>query len=248
MWNTIQPMTLVCCARPVKAAAGRISRTTAEVESAIQVGNGRQRDLWCMSARPGGPIAPASNWPMCKAADRLALGALALVAVLACRRSDGRRRQPMPSLADARPADEALRRLFTPATFPPARSPCIGAMNGSKACRPAEGARSCAGGGRLAGRPRRRLRRVRGRRALRQAAPRALFGGSSPSVARGTLVTAAGRPGVHACSRLAPTQSLSSLRPGTMVIVTKLPSRESSSTAGGSGRETRQRAAGRAAR
>ena len=49
-----------------------------------------------------------------------------------------------------------------------------------------------------------------------------LFGGSSPSVARGTLVTMGGR---RAFTLIAPCPdpSLSSLGPGTMVIVTRLP-------------------------
>jgi hypothetical protein len=49
-----------------------------------------------------------------------------------------------------------------------------------------------------------------------------LFGGSSPSVARGTLITKGGR---RAFTLIAPCPdpSLSALRPGTMVIVTRLP-------------------------
>jgi hypothetical protein len=49
-----------------------------------------------------------------------------------------------------------------------------------------------------------------------------LFGGSSPTVARGTLVTAAGRRAFTLISPC-PDASLSSLRPETMVIVTRLP-------------------------
>jgi hypothetical protein len=49
-----------------------------------------------------------------------------------------------------------------------------------------------------------------------------LFGGSLPSVARGTLVTTTGRRALTLISPC-PDASLSSLRPGTMVIVTKLP-------------------------
>jgi hypothetical protein len=49
-----------------------------------------------------------------------------------------------------------------------------------------------------------------------------LFGGSSPSVARGTLVTATGRRAFTLISPC-PDASLSSLRPGTMVVVTRLP-------------------------
>jgi hypothetical protein len=51
-----------------------------------------------------------------------------------------------------------------------------------------------------------------------------LFGGSSPSVARGTLATTAGRRAFTLISP-SPDASLSALRPGTMVIVTRLPVR-----------------------
>ena len=60
-----------------------------------------------------------------------------------------------------------------------------------QAGRPAEGARSCAGRGCLAGRARRRVRRVRRRRALRQGAPRA-------AVRRLVAVCGARHPGHHA--------------------------------------------------
>ena len=49
-----------------------------------------------------------------------------------------------------------------------------------------------------------------------------LFGGSSPSVARGTLVTAEGRVAITLIEPY-PDAALTSLRQGTMVIVTKLP-------------------------
>lgn len=51
-----------------------------------------------------------------------------------------------------------------------------------------------------------------------------LFGGLLPSVARGSLVTTAGRLAITLLSPC-PDVSLSSLRPETMVIVTKLPGR-----------------------
>lgn len=51
-----------------------------------------------------------------------------------------------------------------------------------------------------------------------------LFGGASPAVARGSLVTAQGRLAFTLISPY-PDVSLSSLRKGTMVIVTKLPVR-----------------------
>jgi hypothetical protein len=49
-----------------------------------------------------------------------------------------------------------------------------------------------------------------------------LFGGASPSVARGSLVTATGRVALTLISPV-PNPSLDSLREGTMVIVAKLP-------------------------
>ena len=51
-----------------------------------------------------------------------------------------------------------------------------------------------------------------------------LFGGASPSVARGSFATATGRLALTLISPY-PNASLDSLREGTMVIVTKLPRR-----------------------
>ena len=166
---------------------------------------------------------------MCKAADRLSLGALALVAVLAW--SAIGFGQPPPADAVTRTLgrnDDGLRRLFTPATFPPGtftvhrsdeRIERLAARLRALDPAPVAGAWRVDGAGVFdafgAEGPYDKPRLAR------------LFGGSSPSVARGTLVTATGRLAFTLLSPC-PDQSLSSLRPGTMVIATKLPSRESS--------------------
>jgi hypothetical protein len=122
-------------------------------------------------------------------------------------------------------ADEGLRRLFTPSTFPPGTfrvhrsKQHISALAAAlKALDPstAEGAWLVERAGVFDAfgsegpydRPRLAL----------------LFGGSSPSVARGTLVTAEGRLAITLIEPY-PDAALASLRQGTMVIVTKLPRR-----------------------
>ena len=123
------------------------------------------------------------------------------------------------------PADEVLRRLFTPATFPAGTFTVhrsderIEALAGRLRAidpAPAEGAWQVERPGVFDAfgaegpydKPRLAL----------------LFGGASPSVARGTLVTAAGRLAMTLIAPY-PAASLTSLRRGTMVIVTKLPTR-----------------------
>jgi hypothetical protein len=128
-------------------------------------------------------------------------------------------------LADLGPEDDALRVLFTPAPFPPGTFVVhrTAEMIGGLAARlraldpaPAPGAWDVERAGVFdafgSEGPYDKARLAR------------LFGGTSPSVARGSLVTAAGRRAVTLISPY-PEASLSSLRRGTMVIVTKLPLR-----------------------
>ena len=120
MWNTVQPMTLVCVPDLSRPRAGRISRYCRTRRAQSKSANGRRYAPLVYEPLPGDPIAHAYNWPMCKAADRLALGALALMAVLAW--SGVGFGQPRPADAVTRTLgrkDDSLRRLFTPATFPP---------------------------------------------------------------------------------------------------------------------------------
>ena len=123
------------------------------------------------------------------------------------------------------PADDVLRRLFTPSTFP-AGTYAVHRSDepiGTLAARlkaidpaPAEGAWLVERAGVFDAfgaegpydKPRLAL----------------LFGGASPSVARGTLVTPAGRLAVTLIAPY-PDATLASLRPGTLVILTKLPKR-----------------------
>jgi hypothetical protein len=123
------------------------------------------------------------------------------------------------------PPDEALRLLFTPATFPAgsfavhrsreAIAMLAGRLRALDAA-PAPGAWAVERAGvfdafGVEG-PYDKARLAR------------LFGGSSPSVARGTLVTTSGRRAFTLLSPF-PDASLSSLQRGTMVIVTTLPVR-----------------------
>ena len=144
---------------------------------------------------------------------------LALTSSEAC----GQVHTPVPIPAEIGPSDDALQRAFTPATFAAGSfavhrsaetiarlaarlraldpAPAPGAWDVERA-----GVFDAFGGDG----PYDKARLAR------------LFGGSSPTVARGTLVTAAGRRAFTLISPC-PDASLSSLRPGTMVIVTRLP-------------------------
>jgi hypothetical protein len=123
------------------------------------------------------------------------------------------------------PKDDSLRRLFTPATFPAGtftvhrsdeRIETLAARLRALDAAPAASAWRIEGAGVFdafgAEGPYDKPRLAR------------LFGGSSPSVARGTLVTATGRLAFTLISPC-PDQSLSSLGQGTLVIATKLPTR-----------------------
>ena len=154
-----------------------------------------------------------------------AVGAVVLTGMLALAPGDagGQAHTIVTLPAEIGPMDDGLRLAFTPATFP------AGSFAVHRSSEPI---------GRLAARLRAldptaapgawEVERAGvfdvfgGEGPYDKARLARLFGGSLPSVARGTLVTSAGRRAFTLISPF-PDASLSSLRPGTMVIVTRLP-------------------------
>ena len=159
-------------------------------------------------------------------ADRVGAAATSLCLALALAAPAIGQTDPGRSLhAAIGPADDGLRRLFTPSSFPAGtftvhcsdeRIETLAARLKAFDPAPAEGAWQVERGGVFdafgAEGPYDKPRVAR------------LFGGASPSVALGTLVTAEGRLAVTLIAPY-PDASLASLRMGTMVILTRLPKR-----------------------
>jgi hypothetical protein len=155
----------------------------------------------------------------------VAVAVLLALAVVAPLRGTGPARAARSLPAEIGPADDTLRLLFTPATFPAGtftvhrtdeRITTLAARLKGLDPAPADGAWHAERAGVFdafgAEGPYDKPRLAR------------LFGGLSPVVARGTLVTPAGRLAITLIAPY-PDASLSSLRQGTMVIVTELPRR-----------------------